>query len=45
VAKDVFVNFKYLRKANRKHIAVNGRGNAGALLRIEEQYGLKISLK
>ena len=46
VAKDMFVNFKHLRKTKHTHHPVDdARGNAEALLRIKEEYGLKISLK
>jgi hypothetical protein len=46
VAKDMFVNFKHLRKTKHTHHPVDdARGNAEALLRIKEEHGLKISLK
>jgi hypothetical protein len=45
VVKDMFVNFKHLRKTKHTHNPVDdARGNAEALLQIKEQYGLKISL-
>jgi hypothetical protein len=46
LVKDMFVNFKHLRKTKHTHNPVDdARGNAEALLQIKEQYGLKISLK
>jgi hypothetical protein len=46
VVKDMFVNFKHLRKTKHTHNPVDdARGNAEALLAIKEQYGLKISSK
>ncbi len=46
VVKDMFVNFKHLRKTKHTHNPVDdARGNAEALLQIKEQYGLKINLK
>ena len=46
VVKDMFVNFKHLRKTKHTHNPVDdARGNAEALLQIKEQYGLKISFK
>jgi hypothetical protein len=46
VVKDMFVNFKHLRKTKHTHNPVDdARGNAEALLQIKEQFGLKISFK
>lgn len=46
VVKDVFANFKHLRKTAHTHHPVDdARGNAEALLQLKEQYGLKISFK
>jgi len=46
VVRDMFINFKHLRKTKHTHNPVDdARGNAEALLRIKEEYGLKISLK
>ena len=46
VVKDMFVNFKHLRKTKHTHNPVDdARGNAEALLEIKEKYGLKIGLK
>jgi hypothetical protein len=46
VVKDMFTNFKHLRKTRHTHHPVDdARGNAEALLQIVEKYGLKISLK
>ncbi len=46
VIKDMFVNFKHLRKTKHTHHPVDdARGNAEALLQIKEEHGLKISLK
>ena len=46
VVKDMFVNFKHLRKTAHTHHPVDDvRGNAEALLQIKEEYGLKISFK
>jgi hypothetical protein len=46
VVKDMFVNFKHLRKTKHTHNPVDdARGNAEALLEIKEQYGLKIRLE
>ncbi len=46
VVRDTFVNFKHLRKTEHTHHPVDdARGNAEALLRIKEEFGLKISLK
>jgi hypothetical protein len=44
--KDMFVNFKHLRKTAHTHNPVDdARGNAEALLEIRDKMGLKISLK
>lgn len=44
LAKDVFVNFKHLRKTKHTHHPVDdARGNAEALLAMKETMGLKIS--
>ena len=46
VVKDVFKNFKYLRKTKHTHHPVDdARGNAEAMLQIKEEFGLKIGLK
>jgi len=46
VVKNMFVNFKHLRKTEHTHHPVDdARGNAEALLRIKEEHGLKISFK
>jgi len=46
VVRDMFVNFKHLRKTRHTHNPVeDARGNAEALLQIKERYDLKISLK
>jgi 3' exoribonuclease, RNase T-like len=46
LTKDMFVNFKHLRKTAHTHNALDdARGNAEALLQIKEEFGLKISLK
>ena len=43
LAKDVFVNFKHLRKTEHTHHPVDdAKGNAEALLAMKEQLGLKI---
>jgi hypothetical protein len=45
LAKDVFVNFKHLRKTPHTHNPVDdARGNAEALLEMKEKMGLSISL-
>jgi DNA polymerase III epsilon subunit-like protein len=45
VAKDMFVNFKHLRKTAHTHNPVDdARGNAEALLEMKEKMGLNISL-
>jgi 3'-5' exoribonuclease Rv2179c-like domain len=44
LVKDVFVNFKHLRKTEHTHHPVDdARGNAEALLEMKEKMGLKIS--
>src|SRR4029078_6946571 len=44
VQRDVFVNFKHLRKTKHTHHPVDdARGNAEAMLALKEQFGLKIS--
>jgi hypothetical protein len=44
LAKDVFVNFKHLRKTEHtRHPVDDARGNAEALLAMKETMGLKIS--
>jgi DNA polymerase III epsilon subunit-like protein len=44
--KDMFVNFKHLRKTAHTHHPVDdARGNAEALLAMQDKMGLKISLK
>lgn len=44
VVKDMFVNFKHLRKTKHTHHPVDdARGNAEALLEMKEKLGLKIS--
>jgi DNA polymerase III epsilon subunit-like protein len=46
IVKDTFVNFKHLRKTAHTHNALDdARGNAEALLKLKEEFGLKISLK
>jgi hypothetical protein len=46
VVKDMFSNFKHLRKTKHTHNPVDdARGNAEALLQIKEQCGLKMSWK
>ncbi|MEK7466169.1 MAG: exonuclease [Planctomycetota bacterium] len=43
LTKDVFVNFKHLRKTAHTHYPVDdAKGNAEALLAMKEQFGLKI---
>ena len=43
VVRDMFTNFKHLRKTKHTHHPVDdARGNAEALLRIKEDFGLKI---
>jgi hypothetical protein len=44
MVKDMFVNFKHLRKTKHTHHPVDdARGNAEALLEMKEKLGLKIS--
>jgi DNA polymerase III epsilon subunit-like protein len=44
LAKDMFVNFKHLRKTPHTHHPVDdARGNAEALLEMKEKMGLRIS--
>ena len=46
VVRDTFKNFKHLRKTKHTHHPVDdARGNAEALLRIKEEFDLKISLR
>jgi len=46
VVRDMFVNFKHLRKTKHTHNPVDDvRGNAEALLRIKEEFGLEISFE
>lgn len=46
LVKDTFVNFKHLRRTKHTHHALDdARGNAEALLRLKEEFGLKISLR
>lgn len=46
LVKDMFVNFKHLRKTEHTHHALDDvRGNAEALLEMKEKLDLKISLK
>ena len=46
VVKDMFVNFKHLRKTKHTHHPVDdARGNAEALLRIKDEHGLRISFE
>ncbi len=46
VVKDVFANFKHLRKTAHTHHPVDdARGNAEALLQMKAEFALKISLK
>jgi hypothetical protein len=45
VVKDTFANFKHLRVTRHTHHPVDdARGNAEALLRIQNEHGLKIAL-
>jgi hypothetical protein len=45
VVKDAFASFKHLRATKHTHHPVDdARGNAEALLRIKQEYGLKIAL-
>jgi hypothetical protein len=46
VVRDVFQNFKHLRKTKHTHHPVDdARGNAEALLRIKEDYDLRLSFE
>jgi len=46
VVRDMFFDFKHLRETEHTHDPVDDvRGNAEALLKIKEEYGLKIKLK
>jgi len=46
LAKDMFANFKHLRRTAHTHNPVDdARGNAEALLRMKEDLGLKIGLQ
>ena len=46
VVKDMFQNFKHLRRTRHTHDPLDdARGNAEALLRIKQEFGLKIGLK
>ena len=46
VVKDTFANFKHLRKTRHTHNPLDdARGNAEALLQIQQEYGLKINLR
>ena len=46
MVRDMLTNFKHLRKTRHTHNPVDdARGNAGALLQIKEEYGLKISFE
>lgn len=46
LTKDMFTNFKHLRKTGHTHNPVDdAKGNAEALLYMKEKMGLKISLK
>jgi len=45
IVKDTFKNFKHLRKTKHTHNPVDdAKGNAEALLKIKDKYGLKIKL-
>ena len=45
IERDMFVNFKHLRRTKHTHHPVDdAKGNAEALLALKEKYGLKISL-
>ena len=45
VVKDTFKNFKHLRKTKHDHNPVNdAKGNAEALLRMRNEYGLNIKI-
>jgi hypothetical protein len=44
IERDMFVNFKHLRKTKHTHHPVDdAKGNAEALLAMKEKYGLKIT--
>ncbi|HEY1785699.1 MAG TPA: hypothetical protein VGG30_09135 [Pirellulales bacterium] len=46
LVKDMFSNFKHLRKTRHTHHPVDdARGNAEALLALKDQFGLKIKLQ
>ncbi len=46
VVKDMFKNFKHLRKTKHTHNPVDdAMGNAEALLHMKKEMGLKVSLK
>jgi hypothetical protein len=46
LTRDMFVNFKHLRKTKHTHNALDdARGNAEALLQLKEDFDLKISWK
>jgi DNA polymerase III epsilon subunit-like protein len=46
IVKDTFANFKHLRvTAHTHHPVDDARGNAEALMRIKQDYGLKIALE
>jgi len=46
VVRDMFVNFKHLRKTKHTHNPVDdARGNAEALLAIKEHFDLRISFE
>jgi hypothetical protein len=46
MVKDMFQNFKHLRKTKHTHLPVDdAKGNAEALLTLKKEFDLKISLK
>ena len=46
LAKDMFANFKHLRRTKHTHNPVDdARGNAEALLQLKEQFGLNITFR
>jgi hypothetical protein len=46
MVKDMFQNFKHLRKTKHTHHPVDeAKGNAEALLTLKKEFDLKISLK
>ena len=46
VVRDTFKNFKHLRRTEHTHHPVDdAKGNAEALLRIKDEFGLKIALR